>query len=80
MRLRKDRAITSLPGSGRWGTCSESSKDTSAIAAPAKKTAAGETNHKIPISTGSNTAAIWLMVNETPAVDAISAGWAIFWK
>ena len=33
-----------------------------------------------PKITGINTAAIWLIVNETPAVLEISFGSAIFWK
>ena len=33
-----------------------------------------------PKMTGINTAAIWLIENDTPELDAISAGSAIFWK
>ena len=51
-----------------------------AIAEPAKKTIDGEYNQTSPKTTGIKTAAIWLIVKETPELDAISAGSAIFWK
>ena len=50
------------------------------MAAPIRNTAAGETSQIRPNSAGMNTAAMWLMVKATPAVGAMSAGSAIFWK
>ena len=55
-------------------------RETIAIAEPAKKTSEGEYNHTSPKATGMKTAAIWFIVNDTPELDAISAGSAIFWK
>jgi len=46
--------------------------------APIKKTNLGEISQTRPKLKGMKTAAIWLMVNATPAVDAISDGSAIF--
>lgn len=71
---------TSFPGSGSWGTFSARTSETAAIAAPDRNTADGDISHNIPNATGINTAAIWLIVKLTPAVDEISAGSAIFWK
>ena len=65
---------------------SPDTSDTAASGAPAptstlaENTAAGETSHKNPRIAGRTTAAMWLMVNDTPALEAISAGSAIFWK
>ena len=50
------------------------------MAAPDRKTAAGETSQRKPKAAGITTAAMWLMVKLTPAVAAMSAGSAIFWK
>ena len=58
----------------------DSSKETPAIAAPIKNTVAGEASQITPNTTGITTAAMWLIVKEPPAVEAISAGSAIFWK
>ena len=70
----------SCPGFGCRGIISASANDVSAIAAANTKTMLGEVIHKYPSVAGRNTAAIWLIVNETAAVGAISLGSAIFWK
>ena len=46
--------------------------------APAKKTRDGENSQTRPKTTGMKTAAMWLIVKETPALEAMSAGSAIF--
>ena len=50
----------------------DNNSDTPAIAAPMKNTVAGEANQITPNTTGITTAAMWLIVNDTPAVDALS--------
>ena len=72
-------ALTSLR-LGAGGTRRDSISDSAAMPAPAKNTAAGEAIHRSPNVTGITTAAMWLMVKATPAVGAMSAGSAIFWK
>ena len=62
------------------GIKNEAIKDRRANKEPIKKTIEWELIQTNPKSTGINTAAIWLIVNETPAVLAISFGSAIFWK
>jgi hypothetical protein len=51
-----------------------------AMALPAWNTAAGETSQRKPKAAGITTAAMWLIVKLTPAVEAMSAGSAIFWN
>ena len=55
-----------------------SPKETEAMNAANPKTAPGETNQRYPNRAGRKTAAMWLMVNVTAAVGAMSAGSAIF--
>ena len=59
---------------------SDKNKDNPASPAPTRKTKDGELSHSTPRMAGSTTAAMWLMVNDTPALEAMSAGSAIFWK
>ena len=69
---------TSLPAAGLAGIFKASKSDKIAIPAPAKKTREGEYSHMRPKMTGIKTAAIWLIENDTPALEAMSAGSAIF--
>ena len=71
---------TSFPSAGFDGILRAKIRETMDIAEPAKKTIDGEYNQTSPKTTGIKTAAIWLIVKETPELDAISAGSAIFWK
>lgn len=70
--------MISLPCLGLRGTRRDNNNEITAIAVPAKKTIEGEYNQTMPNMTGITTAAMWLMVNATPEVEAISAGSAIF--
>ena len=69
-----------MPSAGFDGILRAKMSETIAIPEPAKKTSEGEYNHTSPKATGMKTAAIWFIVNDTPELDAISAGSAIFWK
>ena len=69
---------TSLPGEGSDGILKARRRDIRAIPAPAKKTREGEYSQTSPKTTGIKTATIWLIVKETPALEAMSAGSAIF--
>ena len=69
---------TSLPAVGFAGILKARRRETNAMPAPAKKTRDGEYNQTRPKTTGMKTAAMWLIVKETPALEAMSAGSAIF--
>jgi hypothetical protein len=69
-----------LSGAGRAGTRKAKTSETAAMAAPARNTAADDWIHRKPNTTGITTATMWLMVKLTPALEAMSAGSAIFWK
>src|SRR5690606_21745766 len=70
----------SRPSCGALGIRRNSTSLQPAMAAPDRKTAAGDHSHMRPKVTGMMTAAMWLMVKATPAVGAMPAGSAIFWK
>ena len=72
--------MTSLPSSGRAGIFCDRINEQTAKPAPIRNTAAGETIQTKPNAAGTTTAAMWLIVNEIPALLAISPGLAIFWK
>src|SRR6056297_1041555 len=77
---KRPENTVSCPGSGWRGIISASISDTQAMPAASTNTAAGDTSHRYPSAAGRNTAAMWLMVNATAAVGAMSPGSAIFWK
>ena len=70
----------SFPGRGLNGTFCAIANEQTAKPAPTRNTAVRESSQMYPRSAGITTAAMWLMVKETPAVEAMSAGSAIFWK
>ena len=70
--------ITSLPNFGLFGIFLAKIRLMRDMNAPIKKTNLGEISQTRPKLKGMKTAAIWLMVNATPAVDAMSDGSAIF--
>ena len=77
------QTVVSLPGSGRVGIRMERPRDITAMTAPIRKTAMRPDSSATqirPSIQGMVTAAIWLIVNETPAVEAMSAGSAILRK
>ena len=70
--------IMPLAGPGRAGMLQDNRSDRPARTAPTRNTVAGEFNQSIPSTAGRITAAIWLIVKATPALEAKSAGSAIF--
>ena len=72
--------ITSLPLTGRPGMFCDRISEPTAKPVPIKNTAELDTTQTSPSAAGITTAAIWLIVNDTPAVLAMSSGLAIFWK
>ena len=67
-----------MPEEGSDGILKARRRETNAMPAPAKKTRDGEYSQTRPKTTGMKTAAMWLIVKETPALEAMSAGSAIF--
>ena len=72
--------VVSRPGTGRLGTMAARTAEAAARPAPARNTALGDTSQTRPKTAGITTAAMWLIVNPTAAVDAMSRGSAIFWN
>lgn len=70
--------IVSLLALGFLGIQKDKTSEIAAIPEAKINTNAGEYNQTYPSSAGKTTAPIWLIVKATAAVDAISAGSAIF--
>ena len=72
--------IVSFPILGFFGIKNDKEKDNTAIQEPIINTQNDDFNHSNPNIKGKNTAAIWLMVKLTADAEAMSLGFAIFWK